>query len=91
VALNRSTNSGGWRVLFSPNPIGDKLTLTVLQNGLANKNWQAELFDVSGRCVMETTGFGQATLNLQNLPSGSYVMRILSGKERVTTRTFFKY
>jgi hypothetical protein len=74
--------SEAWGLAISPNPSAGLFRLT-LQN--APSALRAEIFDVAGRAVRTLdfapgSGTFSATLDLQNLPNGTYLLRLSDGE-----------
>lgn len=56
-----------------PNPTSDMLTVTLK----GNKEEKAEIYNMEGRKVMETTvGNGKNKIDVSNLQSGNYILNI---------------
>ncbi len=67
-----------------PNPFTQSLQVSV--TGLTNENSYFELFDVTGRSVLQQllpAGTAETVINTENLPSGIYTWRISSDKTAI--------
>ncbi|MEM6262790.1 MAG: T9SS type A sorting domain-containing protein [Bacteroidota bacterium] len=64
-----------------PNPVKDLLTVS-WNDG---ETGQLQLWDLTGKSVLETTGNGQARINTNELPSGVYYLQVNVG-EAVSSR-----
>ena len=69
---------------LSPNPAIDYLNVTFMNNNEQNSPIQIEVFDVSGRKlqseeILSATGENIHRMNVENLPSGLYLLQINDG------------
>ena len=74
-----------------PNPANDLVQLTFA--GLT-ESIQLNVFDITGRMVMQQSlngNINQAQLNTASLPSGAYLIRVGSGKERAYKKLIVKH
>lgn len=75
-------------MLVSPNPTNAVITIG-LKNGELSR---IELYDIDGRrrMVQENVSSNQATLNLSQLPTGMYLLRVQDGNKGIATRRIVK-
>ena len=79
-----------------PNPTVDKKATILFEvKDKADNNGSAELYDFSGKKVYETTlqnqsGLYQKDINLQGLPSGTYLLKISFGGATETRKLILK-
>jgi len=75
--------------IINPNPFNGVTDVSI--RNATTKQTQIEVFDVSGRLVLSKmadtqTGMGAILLNLAEVGSGVYIMRISSGQQKVLVR-----
>ncbi len=73
-----------------PNPSGGKCTLLVSGE---NRPYTARVFNAEGRCVFRQKGTapeGKIHLSLHGLPAGSYVITVLTSREKYVYRELLK-
>lgn len=75
--------SGAYGYSFAPNPVGDELTVVTTDPATATAApFDAELYDGYGRKVKtQKSEQGKAVLNVRDLPSGLYNLRVGTGKD----------
>ena len=79
-----------------PNPTVDKKATILFEvKDKADNNGSAELYDFSGKKVYETilqnqSGLYQKDINLQGLPSGTYLLKISFGGATETRKLILK-
>jgi len=75
--------SSTYRYSFAPNPASDELTVEPTESaGTTAESFDAELYDGYGRKVKtQKSGQGKAVLNVRDLPSGLYNLRVGTGKD----------
>ena len=65
-----------------PNPVSTKLTIEIVDNSDAIA---LDLFDVSGKLVLQKTVFNEAiSLNMKNFPQGIYFLKVSSSEKTGT-------
>lgn len=68
-----------------PNPVGDRLEISLQQADL--ENMQLEIFDLTGRAMFTQTVSGvHEVLAVNNVSKGVYLLRVTNGKASVTRR-----
>ena len=69
----------GSAVMCFPNPANDHVTL--LDSGRSGK-WMIQLLDATGRLVWSTSlAPEQRTMDLQAVPNGTYLIRVMDGEQ----------
>jgi hypothetical protein len=74
--------------LVYPNPVTDKLEIECYL-----KDFRIQLFDISGKLLIEQEGvIGKTLIKMDNVKSGSYIIQIISknGKQ-IESHTVIKY
>jgi uncharacterized protein (TIGR02145 family) len=85
-----SKRSSNWNIY--PNPAGDYLKISYLGNS-PYKNVQFEVYNSMGvKMLLMNNNFNKSetTLNISNLPSGLYVIRIVSNGNQLESDKFIK-
>ncbi len=76
---------GGLSLLAFPNPASDRINLQVA--GLTNDKTQVQLYSATGRLVRSLRFVSaDAELEINDLPSGVYLLRLMDGESQTTTR-----
>jgi hypothetical protein len=77
------SNIQGFSAMIYPNPANDIVSVMPSIEG----TYSVEVFDFSGRRLMTSTkDFGITELNIENLPAGTYLVRISSGNQSLTEK-----
>ena len=63
-----------------PNPFNRYFNLQPLD---ANKDWQLQIFDASGRLILSEKGLGTKQIEMANAASGTYFAQWTSGKQKI--------
>lgn len=80
-----SDPEGGLSLQAFPNPASDKINL--LAAGLTNNNGQVQLYSSTGRLVRSLNVVStNAEMDINDLPSGVYLLRLMDGESETTTR-----
>ena len=66
------------QITIYPNPSRDALSIDGLK---ANVNYRFQLVDLTGRLVLEQPSNSDYTLDVSEIPSGTYFLRIISSSE----------
>jgi hypothetical protein len=76
-----SEQLGKYDIQLYPNPVKDELIVTI--NGLeSSQQVELYLYDFAGKIVsMKSTSAIKTSLEFTNRPSGTYVLKIIIGKE----------
>lgn len=82
ITVVKNSQSGNDFLLF-PNPFGDVFTIKFPSE---IEEYKVEIIDLKGRLVNSFTTKSIATVNLNNVNSGIYLIKILYGNEVWTTR-----
>jgi len=80
-----STKQTSW-IKFYPNPVAEQ---AVIANSA--KGQVANIFDINGRLVaVKNLSEGMTTINLVDLPTGTYQLQVVENNKQVTAETFIK-
>lgn len=64
-----------------PNPTQDFISIDNAENLVA----KADIYNVSGKLVLSTSLMGSEKINVQNLPAGNYILKLLDQNSKVVS------
>jgi len=76
------TNSNGLNLSVSPNPVGDQLLISLPSDKAIQ---EVRIIDMAGRILLKNNS-NQRTLDVSNLPAGTYLLQVVSDGTSAHTR-----
>ncbi|MFM7079412.1 MAG: T9SS type A sorting domain-containing protein, partial [Bacteroidota bacterium] len=68
------TNANGFNLSVSPNPVGDQLVISLPSDKTIQ---EVRIIDMAGRILLNNQN-GQKTVDVTNLPAGTYLLQVVS-------------